>query len=162
MEKIDAISGQGTQTAAAQQTTGVRQQGTAAGPVQTGAVASEDFQGKSLEQRAKEVVTQNNERLESMEKTGKMPPLLPMEEANDNFKTVVDYLGKSNEVPDEYKKIMGEDIGKAGELYKNKNPNGLPFPVHLAQVMGQDDRIPPSFSLSAIDFTRSFQAYAGQ
>jgi hypothetical protein len=135
------------------------------GPVQTqggaqqvAAAGNDGVSQTSLEERAKEVVTFNVDRLNQMEQTGKLPPPLKMDEANDNFKTVVDYMSKSPEVPQEYKGYMDQDLAKAKELYKN-NPD-LPFPVHLAQTMGQDQRIPPPLSLSAIDFTRSFAEYA--
>lgn len=115
---------------------------------------------KSLEARAKEVVQSNIQRLDEMEKTGKLPAPLPMKQAEDNFKAIVDYIMKSPEAQSnpEIKQALEQDMEKARELYKQGGDKAMPFPMYLAQIMGQDGRIPPQLSMSAIDFTRSFAA----
>jgi hypothetical protein len=128
----------------------------AAGEVQEASAPQE----KSLEAKAKEVIQQNISRLDEMEKTGKPPATLPLEQAEANFKTMVDYIMKSPEAQShpEIKQALEQDMEKARELYKKGGDNAMPFPMYLAQIMGQDDRIPPQISMSAIDFTRSFNA----
>lgn len=117
---------------------------------------------RSLEAKAKDVVTFNMARLNEQEKSDKPLPPLPMEQANDNFKTVIDYIMKSPEANSNpaIKSAMQEDVEKAKALYKKAGDAAMPFPVYLAQIVGQDDRIPQPLALSAIDFTRSFGEFA--
>ncbi|GEM_PF-2475992 len=121
-------------------------------------------QEKSLEARAKDIVQSNIKRLDEMEQTGKLPAPLPMDQANDNFKTIIDYLMKSPEAQSnpEIKQALEQDMEKARELYKKAGDKAMPFPTYLAQIMGQDSRIPPPFAMSAIDFTRSFAVQTGK
>jgi hypothetical protein len=66
---------------------------------------------------------------------------------------------------------MKENIARAqskvDELKSNAEKEGTPmdrgaireaFVRELAQCVGQDDRIPPAFSLSGIDYTRSLDS----
>ncbi len=109
-----------------------------------------------LKGRPNRILDNNARRLEEMEKTGKVPDAPPLKQANEDFKTVVDWMMKyPGDKPDTLTLTCQKDMEKARALYR-KNPQ-FPLPVHLANVMANDDNVPQNVALSAVDFVRAYE-----
>jgi len=110
---------------------------------------------------AKWIVNLEGTRNDYTNKTGKLPPALPLNVAENNLMGTVKYVMQSHETDGftDQRKAMEECLKAAGKDYKEAGDNALPFPLYLSKHMsraGNEKKMFSAIAATGDEYVRSY------